>query len=96
MSSKYLDDLFSVYGLVFFGVPNLGIRISHWLPMVKNQPNEDLINNLKPDSRYLTNLQRTFENEFRYPGSKVVSVYETEKSKTAKVIRTYSYYLSPY
>lgn len=26
-----------IYGLVFFGVPNLGIEVEHWLPMFENQ-----------------------------------------------------------
>ena len=74
-----------VYGMIFFGVPNRGIRISHWLPMVNNQPNESLIRNLAPDSHYLRSLQERFSQVFRFPESRVVSVYETLKSQTAKV-----------
>lgn len=74
-----------VYGMIFFGVPNRGIQISHWLPMVNNQPNESLIRNLAPSSIYLRNLQDRFFQVFRFPDSRVVSVYGTMKSKTAKV-----------
>lgn len=74
-----------VYGLVFFGVPNVGIRIEHWLPIVKDQPNEILIRNLRPGSDYLLNLQRSFEAQFTYPNSKILSVFETMRTQTAKV-----------
>ncbi|KXJ85385.1 hypothetical protein Micbo1qcDRAFT_141600, partial [Microdochium bolleyi] len=50
----------SVYGLVFFGVPNRGLCISYWLPIVDNQPNENLIRNLAPGSHYLRNLHHRF------------------------------------
>lgn len=74
-----------VYGLIFFGVPNTGIRIEHWLPIVKNQPNEILVRNLRPGSEYLLNLQRNFEAQFTYPNSKILSVFETMRTRTAKV-----------
>lgn len=73
-----------MYGLVFFGVPNRGIRISHWLPMVDDQPNESLVRNLATESHYLRSLHDRFSRVFRFPTSRVVSVYETLKSKTAK------------
>lgn len=74
-----------VYGLIFFGVPNTGIRIEHWLPIVKNQPNEILVRNLGPGSEYLIDLQRNFEAQFTYPNSKILSVFETMRTRTAKV-----------
>ncbi|KAH7317172.1 hypothetical protein B0I35DRAFT_268011 [Stachybotrys elegans] len=73
-----------VYGLIFFGVPNLGIRTQHWLPMVDNQPNMNLVHNLEPGSLYLRSLHDRFCRVFTSPTSRVVSVYETVKSKTAK------------
>lgn len=74
-----------VYGLIFFGVPNAGIRIEHWLRIVKDQPNEVLIRNLSPGSEYLLNLQRSFEANFTYPKSKILSIFETVRTRTAKV-----------
>ena len=79
------DNARCVYGLLFFGVPNRGIRISQWLPMVDKQPNESLVRNLEPESSYLRDLKDKFFSAFCYPNSRVVSVYETKKSKTAKV-----------
>ncbi|KAH8721576.1 hypothetical protein GQ44DRAFT_623108 [Phaeosphaeriaceae sp. PMI808] len=58
----------SIYGLLFFGVPNRGIEISHWLPIVNNQPNENLIRNLAPGSIYLRNLQQRFSIDSCPPG----------------------------
>lgn len=74
-----------VYGLIFFGVPNAGIRIEHWLPIVKDQPNEVLIRNLSPGSEYLIKLQRSFEAHFTHPESKILSIFETMRTRTAKV-----------
>lgn len=79
-------DARCVYGLVFFGVPHLGIRIEHWLPMVKNQPNQALIQHLRPDSDYLRVLGEDFAFHFRrYSNSKILSIYETKTTKTATV-----------
>ncbi len=76
----------SVYSLIFFGVPNRGIRISHWLTMFNNQPNEGLVLNLAPDSHYLRSLHDRFGRVFnKFQASRVVSVYQTLNSKTAKV-----------
>lgn len=75
-----------VYGLVFFGVPNLGIRIDQWVPMVQNQPNSALVNALSPGSQYLKILQENFDFYFgRHPNSKILSCYETRRTKTATV-----------
>lgn len=74
-----------VYGLIFFGVPNTGIRIEHWLPIVKDQPNEVLVHDLRPGSEYLLNLQRSFEAQFIYAKSKILSIFETMRTQTAKV-----------
>jgi hypothetical protein len=85
MTYEDFVNFLSVYGLLFFGVPNQGIRISHWLPIVRDQPNESLVRNLAPGSIYLRNLQDRFCRVFRFHDSRLVSIYETMKSKTAKV-----------
>jgi hypothetical protein len=79
------DNFNSIYGAVFFGVPNRGIRNEHWLPMVKGQPNEDLVRNLGPDSKYLRKLHENFRSVFIFPDSRILSIYETKKTRTAKV-----------
>jgi hypothetical protein len=75
----------SIYGVVFFGVPNQGIRIEHWLPMVKGQANENLIRDLGPHSTYLRTVHDEFRGAFSFPDYAILAVYETEKSKVAKV-----------
>lgn len=79
------ENFSSVYGVLFFGVPNQGIRIEHWLPMVKGQANETLVRNLGPESTYLSGLHEDFRNAFDFPDSEVVFVYETERTRVAEV-----------
>lgn len=79
------DNFSSIYGALLFGVPNLGIRIEQWLPIVKGQPNENLIRNLAPNSRYLRNLRENFRSAFSFPDSEIISIYETERTRVAKV-----------
>jgi hypothetical protein len=75
----------SIYAVLFFGVPNQGIRIEHWLSMVKGQPNENLVRSLGSDSTYLRSLHEEFRMAFNFRDSQVVSVYETERTRLVKV-----------
>jgi hypothetical protein len=77
------DNLKAIYGALFFGVPSRGIKIEHLLPMVQGQPNEHLIQNLAPDSKYLRRLHESFRSGFSF--QEIVFIYETERTKTAKV-----------
>lgn len=79
------ENFDSIYGVLFFGVPNQGIRIEHWLAMVKGQPNENLVRNLGPDSTYLRTLHEDFRAAFGFLDSEVVAIYETERTRVAKV-----------
>jgi hypothetical protein len=87
MSEQYPDDFLSIYGLLFFGVPNGGIKTEYWMPIVDRMPNRGLITSLEPDAYYLRNLQVNFNRVFCFPDARVVSVYETMKSPTTKVSR---------
>lgn len=73
-----------VYGLVLFGVPHNGLLVDPWLRIIGQRANSDLVRSLKPDSRDLQRLDKTFRKTFRLPGSQVISVYETMKSSTTK------------
>ncbi|KAK1762095.1 ankyrin repeat protein [Phialemonium atrogriseum] len=73
-----------VYGLVFFGVPHQGLLVEPWLRMVNKQPNKGLVECLKHGSRVLQRLDDRFRDAFNFPGSKVISVYETLQSQTTK------------
>lgn len=85
MALSDLNNYYCVYGLLFFGVPNRGILTSHWKPIVNEHPNENLVRNLAPESIYLRNLHGRFSQVFSYPDVRVVSIFETLRSKTAKV-----------
>ena len=75
----------SIYAVLFFGVPNQGFRVNHWLAMVKGQPNENLILSLGLNSTYLRDLHRDFRNAFDFQDSQIVCVYETKQTRVAKV-----------
>ena len=82
----------STYALLFFGVPNLGLRNSQLETIVEGQPNAQLVRNLVVDndsepSQYLKELSRKFirccKNEAqRY---EIISYYERKLSKTLEV-----------
>lgn len=73
----------SIYGGLFFGVPNQGMDISSLVPMVKGQPNQALLHSLGKESQILRNQCRDFPKAFDYPDSEIVCFYETEMSPTA-------------
>ncbi|KAI1825244.1 hypothetical protein F4861DRAFT_538149 [Xylaria intraflava] len=76
-------------GLLFFGVPNLGLRNEPLQSIVKGQPNEQLINYLVVDgdsepSPLLKKVSNDFAKccEGRYP---VISFYERKHSPTVQI-----------
>src|SRR5947209_1729740 len=77
----------SIHAIVFFGVPNTGILNTHWLPMVKNQPNQGLIDYLQPSSPYLRVLHDRFSSAFSFSDAQILCVYETQRSHVARVGR---------
>jgi hypothetical protein len=81
-----ISNFKSTCGVLFFGVPNHGLRQDFFIPMVKEQPNELLIRNLSPESDYLSQLHRNFCSTFDFPDSKIISFYETNVSPTAKKV----------
>ncbi|KAJ4423231.1 hypothetical protein N0V82_002092 [Gnomoniopsis sp. IMI 355080] len=77
-----------VYGLVFFGVPHHGLHVEPWLRIIGEQANASLIRSLEPNSRNLQRLDKAFRKTFQHSGSKVISIYETVRSSTAKQDRS--------
>jgi hypothetical protein len=74
----------SIYGALFFGVPNQGMEIASLVPMVKDQPNQALLHSLAKESQVLRNQCRDFPKAFDYQdSSEIVCFYETEMSPTA-------------
>ncbi|RDW65098.1 hypothetical protein BP6252_10749 [Coleophoma cylindrospora] len=80
----------SCYSLIFFGVPNLGIRQEQLVTLLKGQPNYALIMSLVMDndtepSDYLKSLNRSFLESFLFDDSPVISYYERLSTRTVKV-----------
>jgi hypothetical protein len=89
---KLLDVMVVTYGLVFMGVPNLGLRRNQLKTMVKGQSNEGFITDLlvKPDGEasnflsYLTSEFTALDGRRRLP-FEIISYYETLSSPTVVV-----------
>lgn len=75
----------SCYAVLLFAVPNRGLDNSSLISMVKGQPNEDLVRNLSGTSRFLRLLHQRFNKCFTLDDSKIICVYETEKTPTVEV-----------
>ncbi|KAK1962446.1 hypothetical protein LY78DRAFT_249507 [Colletotrichum sublineola] len=73
-----------IYGLVFFGVPHQGLLIEPWLRLINEQPNRQLVENLRPNSPYLKSLDKRFKDAITFADLKVVSIYETMTTQTAQ------------
>jgi hypothetical protein len=85
--SEYANIYKSCYALLFFGVPNLGMRSDQLRSIVKGQPNERLINDLVVDkdaepSTFLSSLSRRFADCCKSQCFKVISFYERRESPT--------------
>lgn len=82
----------SVREVMFFGVPNQGMEISHLRPLIKGQPTDCFVSQLARGSAYLQNLDRQFAGLSTYmknlhssTPARLVSFYETRQSETAEV-----------
>ncbi|RDW88650.1 hypothetical protein BP6252_00682 [Coleophoma cylindrospora] len=77
------DVLTSIYGALFFGVPNQGMDIKSLIPMVEGQVNQALLHSISNESQLLRNQSRKFEKAFDFADSQIVCFYETVTSPTA-------------
>lgn len=84
----------SVYGILFFGVPNQGMENKSLVAMARGQPNEWLIQTLGTESEYLEDLHMDFQNKFTFSTSIVFSFFETEESPTAIKVRAANPYFT--
>ena len=75
----------SCYAVMFFAVPNRGLDTSSLISMVKGQPNEDLVRNLDPSSRFLSKLHEDFYTHFTFDDSKIICIFETKMTPTVEV-----------
>lgn len=74
-----------IHGAIMFGVPHLGMDQSHLAVVVKDQPNETLVQDLSPNSPYLKKLNDSFSGISLQGNMKMVLVYETMKSETVQL-----------
>lgn len=75
----------SCFALLLFGVPNRGMDNESLMAMVKGQPNEAIVRELSPSSRFLSELHRQFNKVFTWDDSTIISWYETKKTATIEV-----------
>jgi triacylglycerol esterase/lipase EstA (alpha/beta hydrolase family) len=69
--------LAKVKQVIFFGVPNRGMQISHLLPIVKHRPNKPLIRALCKESPYLAQFSEQFLAISLTREMDLVSAYES-------------------
>ncbi|KAM0345457.1 hypothetical protein ACHAPU_006384 [Fusarium lateritium] len=73
----------NIFGFAFFGVPHRGLAVEHLVPMVKDNPNRQLLESLHKNSSLLECLQIEFDKISQARSFSIVSFYETERSQTA-------------
>src|SRR5271156_1759180 len=78
-------NLKSIFGVLFFGVPNQGMSIESLISMVGDQPNRYFLESLSKESASLRDQARQFQKAFPFRDSQIISFYETKRSPTAKV-----------
>ena len=65
--------------ILLFGVPNKGMSISHWIPMVEGKPNERLVRSLSQENSALEELDRQFSGIIKLNSHiRVFCFYETD------------------
>ncbi|PHH89852.1 hypothetical protein CDD83_5119 [Cordyceps sp. RAO-2017] len=76
----------ATYALLFFGVPNRGMEIRHFTPIVHNAPNRYLVEVLGTGSDFLREQSAKFPIIFHFKDSEIISYYETEETPTAQMV----------
>lgn len=73
----------AIRGIVLFGVPNQGMDIQSLVPMVGDQPNRGLLQNLEHNSPMLRIQAKEFSTALGDLRCNVLNFYETQESPTA-------------
>ncbi len=90
-SRDVVKEIFKTcYGLVFFGVPNLGLRHEQLREMAKSNPSENLINHLLVDndseqSAVLEDLNKKFHTLCKAQELRTDIYFEQRKGATVQV-----------
>ncbi|KAK5206616.1 hypothetical protein LTR99_005397 [Exophiala xenobiotica] len=71
-----------------FGVPSAGMEMAYLIPMVDGQPNQQLVQCLAKDDpdRFLQRLSDAFYGISRLRQIRLISAYETQRTRTAKEV----------
>ncbi|KFY26104.1 hypothetical protein V493_04270 [Pseudogymnoascus sp. VKM F-4281 (FW-2241)] len=83
-----LETLNSIYGALFFGVPNQGMDIRSLIPMTEYQVNQGFLHTLSTESELLQKQCREFPKAFDSPKSRIACFYETLTSPTAIMVNS--------
>jgi hypothetical protein len=73
----------SIHGALFFGVPSQGMAIESLIPMVRDQPNEELLKSLGPESKLLGKQSKDFKSAFDQR-PQIAYFFECQESPTAR------------
>ena len=77
----------SIVGLIFFGVPHRGMDIESLRAMVGNQPNRYILESIGQYSDLLVEQDVSFGLDFHYKDSPIFSFFETKTSPIALKVR---------
>ncbi len=84
-----------IQGAIFFGVPSVGMPISHIRAMVGDQPNRILVEDLSDQSDYVLKLEDQFSGISYIRRMTLFWAYETETSHTVIVSKLYRNSVTP-
>ena len=85
LDKSYKHLLGLIRGAVFFGVPNLGMEQKHLMALVRDNPNEALIEDIARNSNYLHTLNEQFDEATFKDELRCFWAFETCKSPTLLV-----------
>lgn len=77
-----------IRGAILFGVPNFGMEQTALLSMVENRPNEELVTDLAPGSKYLSTIHDQMSGLSFLQSVTLFWAYETQESPTVRVSYT--------
>ena len=86
----YKSLLNRIRGAIFFGVPNLGMEQAHFQTVVRNNPNEALVDDIGRNSNYLRRLNEAFTGASFETSLKCFWAFETSESPTLSVCGSHS------
>ncbi|KAL1623034.1 hypothetical protein SLS56_008445 [Neofusicoccum ribis] len=90
-STEDKENLASIQGLVFFGVPNRGMEVASFVSMVGDNPNRFLLDVLRTTSGVMQRQSNEFQSTFTTKSASIYSVFETMLSPTAQLDQSGQY-----